>query len=73
CPSCGEETQIFGHGGAKAEAERLEVPFLGAIPLDIDVRLAGDGGAPIVAAKPQSPQAERFREIARAMIDKGLA
>ncbi|MEL6281828.1 MAG: Mrp/NBP35 family ATP-binding protein [Pseudomonadota bacterium] len=73
CPNCGEETQIFGHGGAQAEAERLDIPFLGAIPLDIDVRLAGDGGTPIVAAKPQSPQAQRFREIARRMIDEGLA
>ena len=73
CPKCGEETQIFGHGGAEAEAERLGLPFLGAVPLDIDVRLAGDGGAPIVAAKPQSPQAQRFREIARRLIADGLA
>ncbi|QDL92441.1 Mrp/NBP35 family ATP-binding protein [Paroceanicella profunda] len=73
CPCCGEETQIFGHGGAKAEAERIGAPFLGEIPLDIDVRLSGDAGVPVVAAKPQSPQALRFREIARKLIGAGYA
>ncbi|MEL6979468.1 MAG: Mrp/NBP35 family ATP-binding protein [Pseudomonadota bacterium] len=72
CPQCGHETQIFGHGGARAEAERVGAPFLGEIPLDIDVRLSGDGGAPIVAAKPESPQALRFREIARGLIERGF-
>jgi ATP-binding protein involved in chromosome partitioning len=72
CPHCGRETQIFGHGGARREAERLGLPFLGEIPLDIDVRLCSDGGMPIVAAKPGSPQAERFREIARGLVAQGL-
>ncbi|WP_118135090.1 Mrp/NBP35 family ATP-binding protein [Oceanicella sp. SM1341] len=73
CPCCGEETQIFGHGGARAEAERIGAPFLGEVPLDIDVRLSGDSGVPVVAAKPQSPQALRFREIARKLIGTGHA
>ncbi|MCI4665373.1 MAG: Mrp/NBP35 family ATP-binding protein [Neomegalonema sp.] len=73
CPKCGHETQLFGHGGAKAEAARIGAPFLGEIPLDIDVRLAGDGGAPIVASKPDSPQAQRFRDIARSLIAAGHA
>ena len=73
CPHCGGETPIFGHGGARAEAERVNAPFLGEIPLDIDVRLSGDGGAPIVASKPDSPQALRFREIARGLIARGVA
>ncbi|GMG84228.1 Mrp/NBP35 family ATP-binding protein [Paralimibaculum aggregatum] len=64
CPSCGHEAHIFGHGGAAREAEKLGIPFLGAVPLDLDIRLAGDGGAPIVAAKPASPQARAFLDIA---------
>ena len=54
CPECGHEAHIFGHGGAKADAERLGLPFLGEIPLDLDIRLAGDGGAPIVVSKPRA-------------------
>ncbi len=64
CPKCGHEAHIFGHGGAEREAEKIGVPFLGAVPLDLDIRVAGDGGAPIVAAKPSSPQARAFFEIA---------
>lgn len=68
CPKCGDEAHIFGHGGARNEAERIGVPFLGEIPLDIDIRVTSDGGTPIVASKPQSPQAARFREIAASLI-----
>lgn len=68
CPNCGHETQIFGHGGARKEAARLGLPFLGEIPLDIDVRLLSDAGAPIVAERPHSPQAQRFRDIARLVM-----
>ena len=71
CSNCGHEEHIFGHGGAEAEAVRLDVPFLGAIPLDISIRLAGDGGAPIVAAKPESKQAMAFREVAEGLIRTG--
>ncbi|MCI4660769.1 MAG: Mrp/NBP35 family ATP-binding protein [Neomegalonema sp.] len=73
CPKCGEETQIFGHGGAQAEAERLGIPFLGALPLDIEVRLAGDLGTPVVLRKPQSVNAERFRAIADGLVAAGVA
>ncbi len=68
CPNCEHESHIFGHGGARREAERLGVPFLGEIPLDLDIRTMSDGGTPIVAVKPKSPQAQRFREIARLLI-----
>ncbi|MEO0621952.1 MAG: Mrp/NBP35 family ATP-binding protein [Pseudomonadota bacterium] len=64
CPNCGHQAHIFGHGGAKTEAEKLGLPFLGEIPLDLEIRQAGDGGAPIVAAKPQSPQARAFLDVA---------
>ena len=71
CSNCGHEEHIFGHGGAKAEAESVGVPFLGSIPLDLSIREAGDGGAPIVAAKPDTPQAGAFRDIADALIALG--
>ena len=68
CPNCDHEAHIFGHGGAKAEADKLGIPFLGEIPLDIDIRLSSDDGAPIVVSKPKSPQAARFRDIAASLI-----
>ncbi len=71
CSNCGHEEHIFGHGGAEDEAKALGLPFLGAIPLDIAIRTAGDGGAPIVAARPESPQAEAFRAIADQLMSTG--
>ncbi|PKP80418.1 MAG: ATP-binding protein, partial [Alphaproteobacteria bacterium HGW-Alphaproteobacteria-2] len=68
CDGCGKEHHPFGHGGAKAEAERLGVPFLGEIPLDLAIRVAGDSGAPIVAAKPESPQARAFWDIVDRLV-----
>ena len=72
CPKCGHEEHIFGHGGARAEAEKLDLPFLGDIPLDMEIRIAGDSGAPIVAAKPNLPQARAFIDIAQRLIDSGV-
>jgi ATP-binding protein involved in chromosome partitioning len=63
CPKCGNRDEIFSHGGGEKAAERLETPFLGAIPLQINVRLAGDKGAPILLSEPDSPEAEAFRTI----------
>jgi ATP-binding protein involved in chromosome partitioning len=65
CPKCGEQSDIFGHGGAQAEAQRLGVPFLGAVPLDMDVRLRSDTGQPITATLPDSQHAQIFRDIAK--------
>lgn len=64
CTKCGERHEIFGHGGAEAEASTLGVPFLGAIPLHIDIRERSDAGRPIVATDPASPHAEIFRDLA---------
>ncbi|MFS4437808.1 Mrp/NBP35 family ATP-binding protein [Paracoccaceae bacterium GXU_MW_L88] len=72
CPKCGHEEHLFGHGGAKAEAEARGVPFLGEIPLDLAIRLAGDGGTPVVAAAPESPQAGAYLALAKRLIDGGL-
>ena len=65
CPQCGARTDVFAHGGARHEAERLGVPFLGEVPLDIMIRANSDAGRPIMAAEPESPQAQAFRAIAR--------
>lgn len=64
CPSCGHETAIFGHGGAEAEALKIGAPFLGRIPLALEVRTTSDAGTPIVASSPESAEAMRFRTIA---------
>lgn len=71
CPKCGNEEHLFGHGGAQKEAEKLELPFLGEVPLDLSIREAADAGTPIVVAKPDSPQAQAFRSIARKLIENG--
>ncbi len=70
CPKCGDEAHIFGHGGAKAEAERLQTDFLGEIPLDIEIRETSDRGEPIVVSKPSSPHAKAYREVAKKVWDK---
>ena len=72
CPNCGHEAHIFGHGGARAEAERLGLPFLGEIPLDLAIRLAGDGGTPVAAAGPTAPRRGAFRAVARRLIAGGI-
>jgi len=65
CPHCGKTSDIFGHGGAKAEAEKLGVPFLAEIPLDLAVRKTSDEGTPIVIIKPESVQSNQYIEIAK--------
>ncbi|HJW33014.1 MAG TPA: Mrp/NBP35 family ATP-binding protein [Holophagaceae bacterium] len=70
CPKCGEETQIFGHGGVKKAAERMDLPFLGEIPIDLAIREGGDNGKPLVMANPDSPQAKGFHAIAKGLREK---
>jgi ATP-binding protein involved in chromosome partitioning len=64
CPHCGERTEIFGHGGARALAERMRVPFLGEIPLDQRIREGGGPGVPIMVSAPDSPLAQVYRDVA---------
>jgi ATP-binding protein involved in chromosome partitioning len=74
CTKCGERHEIFGHGGARAEAEKLGVPFLAEVPLDKDVRLRSDEGEPVVVSLPDSLHAALYRDIARqvwAAIESG--
>ncbi|MCR4268577.1 Mrp/NBP35 family ATP-binding protein [Nitratireductor sp. ZSWI3] len=71
-PDTDKRYDIFGHGGARAEAERLGVPFLGEVPLTMDVRETSDAGTPVVAAHPDSAQAAVYRAIA-GKVQAGLA
>ncbi len=72
CDGCGKLHHPFGHGGARAEAERLGVPFLGEIPLDLAVREASDSGAPVVLQNPEGPEAAAFWKIADALTGNGV-
>ncbi len=71
CPNCGHEAHIFGHGGVAAEASAIGVPFLGELPLSLDVRLAGDAGTP--AAAGEGPVAEAYARLADRLVAGGLA
>ncbi len=64
CPNCGHRTDIFGHGGARAEAEKLGAEFLGEIPLLLDIRTAADAGSPIVTSAPDSEGARAYKALA---------
>jgi ATP-binding protein involved in chromosome partitioning len=70
CPSCGTRSDIFGHGGARQEAGRLGVPFLGEVPLHMTIREKSDSGLPVVATEPDGPHAKIYREIAVKVRDQ---
>jgi ATP-binding protein involved in chromosome partitioning len=70
CPNCGHEAHIFGHGGARETAAQLGVDFLGEIPLVQAIRETSDGGTPIVAQAPNSPEARAFLSLAQKVAEK---
>jgi ATP-binding protein involved in chromosome partitioning len=70
CPHCGGQSDIFGHGGARAEAAALEVDFLGEVPLHMEIRKTSDAGTPIVVSTPDGPHALAYRGIADAVWAK---
>jgi ATP-binding protein involved in chromosome partitioning len=70
CPECGTRSDIFGHGGARHEAERLGVPFLGEIPLHMSIRATSDSGNPVVASEPDGPHAAIYRDIGTKVRDQ---
>jgi ATP-binding protein involved in chromosome partitioning len=70
CPHCGGRSDIFSHGGARREAERLGVEFLGEVPLDILIRETSDEGHPIVVSHPDSEHAQVFRGMAARLAEK---
>lgn len=65
CPNCRHETHIFAHGGARAEAGKQGIPFLGEVPLDLAIRESSDAGRPVALADPEGPVAQRYLEMAR--------
>lgn len=73
CSECGHEEHVFGHGGVASEAEKLNVPLLAEIPLNMQIRLASDGGAPITVSAPESAHAKAFHSIASALVAQGVA
>ncbi len=72
CPNCETRHEIFGHGGARQEAEKMGVPFLGEIPLDPELRERSDSGHPIVASEPESPHTKAYIQMAETIRDKLL-
>jgi ATP-binding protein involved in chromosome partitioning len=70
CPECGTRSDIFGHGGARHEAERLGVPFLGEIPLHMSIRTTSDAGKPVVESEPDGPHARIYRAIGEQVRDQ---
>lgn len=64
CPKCGEQSDIFGHGGAKDEAEKLGAPFLGEVPLHIDIRTNSDAGTPVIDSDPNGPHTKIYLQVA---------
>jgi ATP-binding protein involved in chromosome partitioning len=73
CPQCGHRSEIFGHGGARMEAQRMGVEFLGEVPLLLDIRTASDAGTPIVAAAPDGHAADAFASVAKKVWAKASA
>ena len=73
CTNCGHAEHIFGHGGVTAEAVKLGVPVLAELPLEMDVRVAGDAGTPVVIASPDSAAAQAFMRLARGLVQAGIA
>ena len=72
CPHCEERSEIFSHGGARKWAAKLDVEFLGEMPLDIEIRETSDQGKPIVMSNPDSAHAKTFSDIAARLADKVL-
>lgn len=70
CPECGHEAHIFGHGGVQAEAEKLGLPFLAALPIDLETRLAGDEGTPVAAG--EGPMARAYVQLADRLVKGGI-
>jgi ATP-binding protein involved in chromosome partitioning len=69
CPECGTRSDIFGHGGARHEAEKLGVPFLGEVPLHMSIRAMSDAGTPVVVSEPEGPHAAIYRAIGQQVKD----
>ncbi len=70
CPTCGSAHPIFGSGGARAEAERLHVPFLGSVPLSLGLRESSDAGRPVAACEPESEVGQLYARMAASVWER---
>ncbi len=70
CPHCGKQVDVFSHGGGERLAQQFGVPFLGHVPLDPDIRVGGDTGAPVGARGPDAPQAKAFYNLAQTAVER---
>ena len=70
CSNCGHQEHIFGNGGVASEAKKLGIPLLAEIPLSLDIRVAADGGVPIVVGQPDSAQAKAFHRVAEQLVER---
>jgi len=70
CPNCGHEAHIFGEGGVRAESEKLDLPFLGALPIDLETRVSGDSGKPVALG--EGPVAEAYGTLADRLVKGGI-
>lgn len=68
CPHCGTQTDIFAHGGARREAERLGVPYLGEVPLAMEIRETSDAGRPVMVSAPDGPHAAAYASMAEGVV-----
>jgi ATP-binding protein involved in chromosome partitioning len=68
CPGCHSETHIFGHGGVRTAANKLGLPFLGEVPIDLEIRAGSDQGTPLVVGHPESPQSKVFMQMAAELV-----
>ena len=73
CSNCGHQEHIFGNGGVASEAKKLGIPLLAEIPLSLDIRVAADGGVPIVVGQPDSAQAKAFHRVAEQVVERVIA
>lgn len=70
CPHCGKDSHIFGHGGVVAEAEKIGLPLLAQLPIDLETRLGGDGGTPVAVG--DGPISQAYAELADRLIQGGI-
>jgi septum formation inhibitor-activating ATPase MinD len=73
CPKCGQRIDLFKRGGGTALAREMGVPFLGQIPIDPEVVVAGDAGTPLLRSDPQSPAAKAFSEVVETIVASDIA
>jgi ATP-binding protein involved in chromosome partitioning len=68
CPDCGERDELFGHGGGERMAVQEHMDLLARIPIQTELRQAGDEGTPLVVKDPSHPASIAFKELAKRVV-----